>query len=293
MYFCDQREVNPLLPSISQVLDFLSELFHSGLGYSGLCTARSALSSVITIDDKPLGQHHLIKRFMKGVFHLRPSLPRYSVTWDVEKVLCSLKDYGESKSISLKDLTLRCTVLFCLLSGQRIQSIHLIHVDNLEFRNHCLVVRLGDLLKQSRRNYHVGELVFSSFPEEENLCILGNIREYLDRTKPIRGSEKALFLGLQRPHKTVSKDTVSRWVKLALSRAGVDVTIFRPHSVRYAATSAASRYRVPLHTILRTAGWTQESTFRKHYNLPLTVDTSFCQSVLSKSQHAINTVNSV
>ena len=41
--------------------------------------------------DLNLGTHPLVRRFMKGVFILRPALPRYNVTWDVNIVLNYLK----------------------------------------------------------------------------------------------------------------------------------------------------------------------------------------------------------
>lgn len=137
----------------------------------------------------------------------------------------------------------------------------MIHVDKIEFRDSSLVKRIGDLLKLSRRGCHQGELVFSSF-SDESLCVVRIIRVYLEHTRVIRGSEKSLFIGLQRSHKAVSKDTVTRWVKSALVRAGVYVDVFKPHSVRSASVSAAATSKVPPHTMLRTAGWTRESTFR-------------------------------
>ena len=43
-------------------------LFHEGLAYSAINTARSALSSFLGVNDtEPVGSHSLIVRFMKGV----------------------------------------------------------------------------------------------------------------------------------------------------------------------------------------------------------------------------------
>ena len=52
-------------------------------------------------------------------------------------------------------------------------------------------------------------------------------------------------------------------------KAGLDISVFTPHSVRGASTSAALRAKVPLETILTTAGWRKDNTFRKYYNKPL------------------------
>ena len=86
--FCDKRHINIFETNVNNVLTFLTELFHNGLGYSSLNTARCALSSFLQLDDSSnIGSHPLIRRFFKGVFVLRPTLPRYNVTWDVNIIL--------------------------------------------------------------------------------------------------------------------------------------------------------------------------------------------------------------
>ena len=79
--------------SVESVLNFLGDIFDTGIGYSAVGTARSALSTFLWIDGKPAGEHSLVCRFMKGVFNIRPALPRYEVTWDVSVVLNILKSF--------------------------------------------------------------------------------------------------------------------------------------------------------------------------------------------------------
>ena len=57
-----------------------------------LNTARCALSSVIHLDDnKTVGSHPLVNRFLKAAFNNRPSIPRYQSVWDPTRVLTYLK----------------------------------------------------------------------------------------------------------------------------------------------------------------------------------------------------------
>ena len=60
--YCCKWEINPLCASVNNVLKFLTELFDSYLGYSGINTAKSALSSVVTLSDSDssIGKHQLI-----------------------------------------------------------------------------------------------------------------------------------------------------------------------------------------------------------------------------------------
>jgi len=50
--FSTKQSCDPLQPTVTDVIEFLTKLFHSGIGYSCLNTARSALSAVIVFPDK-------------------------------------------------------------------------------------------------------------------------------------------------------------------------------------------------------------------------------------------------
>ena len=112
-----------------------------------------------------------------------------------------------------------------------------------------LTFLVGDKLKQTRPGYHLHELEFPAYSPDKNLCPVFTVRKYLSRTKPLRGKVANLFISFVRPYKPVSKSTVSRWVKTTLGLAGVDLTRFKPHSIRAVSTPAASRISVPLGAI--------------------------------------------
>ena len=42
------------------------------------------------VDDVDVGKHPLVARVLKGAFHARPPLPRYTTTWNVQIVLDSI-----------------------------------------------------------------------------------------------------------------------------------------------------------------------------------------------------------
>ena len=56
---------------------------------------------------------------MKGIFELRPSLPRYPTVWNVNTVFNYVRTQPDIADLSLKELSLRLTFLLLLLSGQR------------------------------------------------------------------------------------------------------------------------------------------------------------------------------
>ena len=64
----------------------------------------------------------------------------------------------------------------------------------------------------------------------------------------------------------MSSATVARWIKSVLSTAGIDTSVFKPHSVRGASVTHKYVQGVPVVDVLRMADWSNEHTFRK-YNL--------------------------
>ena len=133
LQFCMTRDCDIISPPLPRALDFLSFLFDSGLSYSSINSARCALSTILQLSDSEVtfGQLPIVKRFMKGIFELRPALPRYQTTWDVGKVLDFFRTQPQPSALVLKDLTVKVTFLLALLSGQRCQTIHLLTIDNM------------------------------------------------------------------------------------------------------------------------------------------------------------------
>ena len=82
--YCIENQLDPFEATVENGIEFLTSLFNKGLGYSAINTARSALSTVITVPNyATFGTHPLVTRFLKGVFEMKPSLPRYAVVWDI------------------------------------------------------------------------------------------------------------------------------------------------------------------------------------------------------------------
>ena len=140
--------------------------------------------------------------------------------------------------------------------------------------------RIGEPVKQTRPGRHIGELVFKGYAPDRRLCIITVLKRYLERTLMMRGNNYKLFLTSQKPIKNASRDTLRRWTREVLVEAGIDMEIFSPHSTRAASTSKAV-HRVPMQTILQTAGWTRESTFQKYYNKEAVAQQDFQDAVLS------------
>ena len=59
---------------------------------------------------------------MKGVYNLRPPVPRYIDTWDVEALLRVLRSLSPVSKLSLRNLTLKTVTLVALVLAARSQT---------------------------------------------------------------------------------------------------------------------------------------------------------------------------
>lgn len=264
--YCLANNIDIFSAPVEAILEFLATQFKKGASYSSLKSYKCAISQ-ITIPD--LGQDFRITRFFKGVYSLRPNLPKYPNTWDPTIILDLVKNMS-NESCSIEDLTCKVTVLMLLATGQRAQTLSLIECSNILESDDKIEIKIPKRVKTSGKNRLQPMLILPFFNERPDICVPRSLKTYIARTKDIRGSTKELFITTKKPYKKASTQTICRWIKRILQKSGLDTSTFTAHSTRHAATSAAARKGINVDTIRRTAGWTQKSvTFAKFYNRPL------------------------
>ena len=96
----------------------------------------------------------------------------------------------------------------------------------------------------------------------------------------MRDGNDKLWLSFNKPHKPVTKDTITRWVKTVLDKAGIDTSSYTVHSTRTASTSAVSSANLPIDIIMKAAGWSSENAFQKFYNKPLVNSQNFGEQLI-------------
>ena len=266
---CRKWQINPVSPPVASGLNVLAELYHKGLSYSVLNTARSALASVIVLQgNQSFGNHPLVSCFLKGRFTTRPALPNYREAWDVNTVLEHLKTLHPAETLSLKLLSLKIVILMAVLSGQCCQTIHALTTKDMKTSNNKVMFIVNDL-KTTKPGKVCTKSEFLSFDEHPRICVVKYLSEYLGiqrDTKNLRHDHHKLLVSYQKPHRPVSKDTVSRWLKMGKKLAGIDTSTFSAHSTRAALTSAAKAQKLSITTIMASAGWSSENTLTKYYN---------------------------
>lgn len=252
-------------PSIPMTIDFLTKLFNDGGQYGSINTHRCALSLIIgTISDDDR-----ITRFCKGVYRLRPPLPRYNATWDVSVVLNHLETLYHNETLSFEQLSKKCVTLLALVTAHRIQTLSKIKTDQIVVLNNQIIIKITDLIKTSKVGSKQPTLHLPFFVQRPGICPAKTLTAYMDVSKTKRKSNE-LFIASRKPHNSISSQTLSRWIKSTLKDSGIDVSVFSSHSTRHAATSKAYKLGVNIDVLRQTAGWSDNSSiFAKFYNRPI------------------------
>lgn len=229
------------------------------------------MSAVILLPDgNKFGEHPHVKTFLKGVFNLRPPKPRYEEIWDSDIVLEFLKEWSPKDKITLKQLAFKVVVLLLLVTGQRAQIITTLNIEDMKISDECYSFTISNAqLKQGRPGYKPEKIELRTFNEDRRICIYSYLKEYLFRTEELRNEIKEVFITIKKPHRKVSRDTVSRWIKTVLRLSGINVGQFKPGSTRAAAVSKAKSTGANIEEILRAGGWSRQSTFAKFYKKPI------------------------
>ena len=116
--YCEERKINPLQPTTIEAIEFPTYLFKQGHTQGQISTARSALSSIISLtssSDFSFGNLPSVKRLMKGIYEAKPNFPKYRTIWNVGTVFNYYRqlEHQDQMPVSCKKLVL----LMGLLSG--------------------------------------------------------------------------------------------------------------------------------------------------------------------------------
>ena len=182
-------------------------MYELRLSYSAIGTHQSVISALIEILGVPqLGEHWLVSRFMKGIFHLRPPQPRYTKTWDVNKVLSCQKSLGPNDSLSLKQLTLKTEAFFTILAGRRIHTLHMLSVIHMDQPLDKVIFHIIGPTKCSKPTRPNQLVVYRAYVEDELLCPVKCIYAYLaQRSEIVTQDFTELFIFFGKPHHPASK----------------------------------------------------------------------------------------
>ena len=148
---------------------------------------------------------------MNGFQKLKPSKPKYNCTWDVSVVLNYLAKLGTNMEISIEMLGKKVLTLLALTSGQRLQTLSLVRVENIITNDIGIEIKIPDRIKNTNKSKFQPCLKFPFFHDHPEICVGSTILCYLEITNSFRNNlENFLFLTYKKPIHIASKQTLSR-----------------------------------------------------------------------------------
>lgn len=277
--FCMKNKLSVFKSGVREVIIFLQGILKNKTHKFGTFNSHRAALSLLLHDN--ITQDVNLKRFLKGISNLRPALSKYNITWDTKLVTDYLEKLHPLEDLNLKDLSSKLATLLVLITGQRVQTIFYIKIDKITESANGLQAFIEDRLKTSGHNRVQPCLEIPFSKDNPSLCVASIVKYYIEKTKEIRPTnEMYLFLSTRYPHARASKDTISRWVKETLHKAGIDKQ-FTAHSTRHASTSQAFKKNLSLDVIRKTAGWSNNSAvFQNYYLRPIFNKSQFAKAIL-------------
>ena len=124
-------------------------------------------------------------------------MPKYEYTWDVGLVLKLFNEWPANELLDTKKLSMKLVALIALLSGQRVQTITSIDLDEVKYDG-GIQIFVKSVLKTSKPGNPQPCINIKSYPKNKKLCIVQVMREYCERTEFLRSGTK-LFVTLM-PH---------------------------------------------------------------------------------------------
>ena len=131
MRWCDKRNINPITPNEVDIINYLSSLCSENKSYSCVNTHKCAIGQTLaSLGNDKFVSSPFIARFMKGIFNLKPPIPRYKLFCLSEKFwnFWVLSEFSLSiRKPFPKQLTLKTIALLALSTAQRSDSEHVKH----------------------------------------------------------------------------------------------------------------------------------------------------------------------
>ena len=208
----------------------------------------------------------------KGVFNIRPTLPRYAATWDATKVFTFINSKPTVTDCDLKPFSHRLAILLRLTTGQRDQTINCLKLDYIEISSDKVVLFVPKTLKTTGSVHHLPTIELNTFKDIE-LCVVTHLRQYIKMTATFRNTgTNHLLLSFLQPHKPISTTTLSMWCVNVMKESGINVNLFASHSTRSPPTSKCNTSGLSFKEIAKSAGWLNEKTFSQFYDWTIQED---------------------
>ena len=289
--WCDSHKVDFRSPSVSQIADFLLNLFKERkLQPSTIDGYRTAIADMVGNQEVNISKDENLTRLLDSFHRDKPKGRRGLPSWNLSLVLHQLTKppFEPMRKASLKHLTFKTVFLLALGSGKRRSEVHawlfknIRHQENwsqVSFYPSPMFLSKNQLAKEGPAS--VAPVVIPALApsldkelkEDRSLCPVRALRYYLDRTKDLRKGKDLVFVSFRKSfEKDIVPATISSWIKqtvlLCYQVSDEDshkLLQVKAHDVRAFAASKAFQGGVSLEQILSACHWKAHNTFTQFY----------------------------
>ena len=145
-------------------------------------------------------------------------------TWNEKKVLDLLHAWGKPSALNYTCLTLKTVMILALATVKRPSDLNLLRITSkaMEIIEDSVTFQPVLSTKNSRPNHPYGSTVTLRWVEDEYLCPVRLIKEYVRKTKEReQWSEKLFITRKMGPAVAVSNATIVSWLKETLILANI------------------------------------------------------------------------
>lgn len=135
-------------PSCDQIINYLSGLAENDFSYHTINAHKAAIVQTLAVcNNFSFAEDPMIIRFMRGVFIAKRPKPKYTMTWDVGKVLDYLNSLYPLENLDIKTLTLKTVSLIALTTAQRVQTLVSLKINQMADHGEYVVFTIDELQK--------------------------------------------------------------------------------------------------------------------------------------------------
>ena len=158
--------------------------------------------------------------------------------------------------------------------ASRASNIHLLDIPFMWLSEKKLVFNFAKLPKTWKNGRIPSKSAIFAIEKGTDLCVIQTLKAYHTDHKNGEMKNTQLLLGINKSHRPVLVSTVLRWIKDVICLVGIDVSLFKSHSIRSASISRARLSGASIQEILGESRWSNESTWEKFYKKSLLKRTS-------------------
>jgi integrase len=249
--------------TLDDIFEFLTAYSKVAPKFNSVASAATAIRWFLRISSKAeLDKDPRWPTFLKGMKRVcEPPRKRFHV-WNPRRVLDRIA--SAPKPTDLIVAGQEAAILILLATGSRLDDILKL---SAKFEKTDFGVRLFFTAprKTDLRKQFVSHLDIGFFPENRRICPARAVLRFLRIAHPLRKTGADRFF-ISSTGKPAAKQTVKRWILSKLEEVGISASV---GSFRSASSSAAYLSGLSVDTIMKSAGWLREETWRQHYLRPI------------------------